>query len=64
MEIQKWQYLREEIATLESLDEMLSNRGSLGWELVTIVHATEVAKDEANILNPEVWILVFKKPMV
>lgn len=63
MEVQKWQYHREEIATLQDLDGKLSYRGSLGWELATILHATEITKEEGNILNPEVWILIFKKPM-
>jgi hypothetical protein len=64
MEVQKWQYFREEVATLRDPDEKLSYQGSLGWELTTIVHATEISKeDEGNILSPEVWILVFKQPL-
>jgi len=55
----KWKYFRDDIATLNDLDAKLSHWGALGWELVTILHASET-KDE-NILVPEVWMLIFKQ---
>jgi hypothetical protein len=65
MEIKKWQYLRDEIASLNELDEKLERQGSLGWELVSILHTTETMKTaDENILAPEGWILVFKQPAV
>ena len=57
-----WQYFRENIATLSDLDAKLSYWGSLGWELATILHASETKRDE-NILAPEVWMLIFKQPV-
>jgi len=58
MEIKKWKYLRENMATLDDLDDKLKHWGGLGWELVTILHTNEMkrAADE-NILAPEGWIL-------
>ena len=58
MEIKKWKYLRENMATLDDLDDKLKHWGGLGWELVTILHTNEMkrAADE-NILAPEGWPL-------
>jgi hypothetical protein len=65
MEIKKWQYLRDEIASLDELDEKLTHQGGLGWELVSILHTTETTRTaDENILAPEGWILVFKQPAV
>jgi hypothetical protein len=63
MEIRKWQYLRDDMATIDDLDARLKHWGGLEWELVTILHTNEMqrAPDE-NILAPEGWILLFKQP--
>ncbi len=58
----RWQYFRDELATLNDLDAKLEHWGGLGWELATILHASETKKDE-NILAPEVWMLVLKRPV-
>jgi hypothetical protein len=63
MEIKKWQYLRDDIASLDELDEKLKHRGGLGWELVSILHTMETKRTaDENILAPEGWILLFKQP--
>jgi hypothetical protein len=63
MENKKWQYLRDDIASLDELEATLKHRGDLGWELVSIVHTTETKRTaDENILAPEGWILVFKQP--
>ena len=63
MEIKKWQYLRDEVSGLDELDLKLAHWGSLGWELVSIVHTTETGKpQDENILTPERWMLVLKQP--
>jgi len=62
MDMTKWQYLRDDIATLNDLDVKLRHWGALGWELATILHASETKRDE-NILAPEVWMLIFKQPV-
>jgi hypothetical protein len=63
MEVTKWQYLRDEIGTLDELEERLSQRGRTGWELVSVVATpgTKTTPDE-NILAPEIWMLIFKQP--
>jgi hypothetical protein len=64
MEIRKWQYLRDDIANLDELDDKLKHRGGLGWELVTILHTTETkTRADENILVPEGWVLLFKQPI-
>src|SRR5277367_2250515 len=65
METTKWQYFRDDIATLDEVDAKLKHWGALGWELVTILHANEVTTvANENILAPEVWMLIFKQPVV
>jgi hypothetical protein len=61
MEVTKWQYFRDDISSLDDLDAKLTQRGALGWELVTILHASETKTDQ-NILGAEVWMLIFKQP--
>jgi hypothetical protein len=58
----KWKYFRDEIPTLNDLDPKLIHWGALGWELTTILHASETKRDE-NILAPEVWMLIFRQPV-
>jgi hypothetical protein len=60
MEVPKWKYFRDDISTLDELDAKLDHWGALGWELVTILHASEPA--EENILSNPVWMLMFKQP--
>jgi hypothetical protein len=60
MEVPKWKYLRDDMATLDGLDAKLAHWGGLGWELVTVLHAGEPA--EENILPAQVWMLIFKQP--
>ncbi len=61
MEVTKWQYVRDDISSLDDLDARLTHWGARGWELVTILHASETKTDK-NILGPEVWMLVLKQP--
>jgi hypothetical protein len=61
MEIQKWQYKRDQVPGLEELDSKLEHWGNLGWELASIVQTTDDGI-EGNILGPEVWVLVLKQP--
>jgi hypothetical protein len=64
MEVTKWKYFREDISTLDDVDAKLKHWGALGWDLVTILHASEIkrAADE-NILAPRSWMLIFKQPI-
>ena len=64
MQVTKWKYFRDDISTLDVVDAKLEHWGALGWELATILHASETkrAADE-NILVPEVWMLIFKQPV-
>lgn len=61
METTKWKYFRDDIATLDEVDAKLQHWGSLGWELVTILHTAEAGNQ--NILAAEVWMLIFKQPI-
>jgi hypothetical protein len=60
MTVPKWKYFRDDISTLDELDAKLDHWGGLGWELVTILHASEPV--EENILPARVWMLMFKQP--
>jgi len=60
MEVPKWKYFRDDISTLDDLDAKLEHWGGLGWELVTVLHASEPAQQ--NILPPQVWMMIFKQP--
>ncbi len=64
MDMKKWQYLRDEVDTVDELDEKLKHWGSHGWELASLVHAKRetTTTEETNILAPEVWMLVLKQP--
>ena len=63
MELTKWKYFRDDISTLDELDGKLQHWGGLGWELVTILHASEIkGPADENILAPQVWLLIFKQP--
>jgi len=63
MEITNWEYFRDEVNGLNDLDSKLAHWGGLGWELVSIIHTTETGRPaDVNILAPERWMLVFKKP--
>ena len=63
MEITKWHYVRDDIASLHDLDGKLSERGNLGWELVSVLHTQEKKNPaEENILAPVGWTLIFKQP--
>jgi hypothetical protein len=59
----KWRYLRDDLSSLDVLDENLKERGDAGWELVTIFRAIEPKKPDENILGPESWVLIFKQPL-
>ena len=64
MEVTKWKYFRDDISTLDEVDAKLNHWGSLGWELVTILHASEIKREaEENILTPLAWMLIFKQPI-
>ncbi len=64
MEPKGWRYNREHITDLTQLDEKLAQWGNRGWELATVIHATEPKKTaEENILASEGWMLIFKQPV-
>jgi hypothetical protein len=63
METTKWRYTRDDITDLKQLDDRLTERGNLGWELVTILHSKEAkTTEDQNILAPAKWTLLFKQP--
>ena len=64
MEIQKWQYFRDEVPDLKALDDKLLHLGNLGWELVSVIHTRDSGNTASeNILAPEVWVLIVKQPV-
>jgi hypothetical protein len=60
--MQKWQYLRDEVANETELDERLTHWGGLGWELVAVCF-TGSNYSLAGENEPAVpWKMFFKQP--
>jgi hypothetical protein len=62
--MQKWQYLRDQVADLEELDAKAQHWGTLGWELVSVCYiydAGNYAAGEEKQPLPS-WILFLKRP--
>jgi hypothetical protein len=63
LEMTKWKYFRDDIATLDEVDSKMQHWGAQGWELVSVLHTAEIGNAaEGNILAPKVWMLIFKQP--
>jgi len=66
----KWQYLRDDVHSLDELDTKLGHWGTLGWELVTILYEREVEMLQGrDVLAPptysrtDTWSLILKQPL-
>ncbi len=58
----EWEHLRQAAATEEELDSKLSQWGSLGWELVTVLHDNVTTTIGIGDDISTRWLIFFRRP--